>query len=318
MENQDEDLPLRAVTLFFDIGREDFKQPRAIGKYIANFLSFYSGLKCELLIVTTKDLKEKIESAVANYENTFSAILSFHLLEFEDLPLYDRYEEIDQTLKSSAMAFFSMRDKILGRKTLLSKASSMLLNKRRTEDLFSRILVGDASVPEYQEAKYLITVLSKPYVLKIAYQIGFCLNNEPIAYMDFGFGHGSNSFALGETGETLVRGAFKSGYIVLTKRLPNELSGNAWDYARLVDDAIVPTGLMVTDFETLEIFNHWWDQSIKFYLSQSIIPDDQTLAAIFGALHPRVTRFIETFHLEQVTELERWLPIRSYLPEKKP
>jgi hypothetical protein len=313
MDNQNKDIPLKAVTLFFDIGRESFQQPRDVGKYIENFLIFFCDLKCDLLVVTNEHLKKRIELAVANYETTFSTNLTYHVLDFENLPLYDQYLEIDQTLGSSAMAFFSMRDRFFGRRELLTRAATMVLNRRKPEDIFSHIPLRDASVPEYKEAKYLITVLSKPFVMNIAYQSGFCRKNEPIAFMDFGFGHGSNSLKVGKTVKTLVRGSYNPGQIVLTKRLPTKLSRNVWDYAQLVDDAIVPTGLIVLDFETLEILNNWWSHAIKLYLSQSIIPDDQTLIAIFGALHPEITRFIETFDLEHLTELEKWLPIRGYL-----
>jgi hypothetical protein len=83
----------------------------------------------------------------------------------------------------------------------------------------------------------------------------------------------------------------------------------------LVDDAIIPTGFIVIDHETLKTLVNWWDKTIEKLLCDSIVVDDQTLAALFVANHPSLSQCIETHNTTMDVPIEKWLPIRGFITD---
>ena len=306
---------LKAVTIFFDIGRESFQLPRSIDTYLLNFVNFYSQIKCKLLIVTTAELRTRIGKAIQEFEAPFRTEVEFHIIKFEDLPLFTQIDKFEESINSSAMSFYSLRDRIPTRKSLLKKAFLKIGDKKQTDNVLDHLLLGELTVPEYMEARYLITVLSKPFALQKAYECKFVDLDDPIAFMDFGFGHGISSFLDLVGNKRLVQGSYKYPGILVTKRLPVQLPKMIWDYACLVDDAIIPTGFIVIDHETLKTLVNWWDKTIEKLLSDSIVVDDQTLAALFVANHPSLIQCIETHNNTTDVPIEKWLPIRGFITD---
>jgi hypothetical protein len=100
--------------------------------------------------------------------------------------------------------------------------------------------------------------------------------------------------------------------LILPKRLSGSPTANPWDYAKLIDDAYVPAGFIVSNYKSALNLSKWWDAKIVELSKNSIVVDDQTLLAIYSAEQPEAVKFIETFADTRILNVEKWSPIIKF------
>lgn len=309
----------KAVTFFFDIDRSAFKAyPRTKSSYVNNFLSFFSNVKVDLLILTDLNEKKFIESRLTDYQknNQFLSKITFHTLDFSLLPLYQEIARVERVLLSPEMFFYSLRDKIAGNPNIKSFSKIVSLVRSlyfyKGNNIFKKFSIDQNFSPEYYSSKYLLTVLSKVEVLRIARELGFFQDQSRFTFIDFGQCGGDKILINHFSGKTLKDTSIYKEKVLLINRIETPKLVSPWYYAKLIDDALTPSNFFMIPALKFDEFYNWWHHQIQDLLSQNLIIDDQVLLSIFQANYPNeVENLVLTG--KPVCNLHQWIPLDDYL-----
>ena len=309
----------KAATLFFDIERSTFTAyPRTKSRYVNNFLSFFANVKVDLLILTDVNEKRFIESRLADYQknNQFLSKITFHTLDFSQLPLYKEIARVEKVLLSPEMFFYSIRDKIAGNPNInfFSKIASLVRNlySYKGNDIFKKFSIDQNYSPEYYSSKYLLTVLSKIEVLRMARDLDFFQDQSRLAFIDFGQCGGDKILISHFSGKTLKDTSKDREKVLLVNRVETPTLVSPWHYAKLIDDALTPSNFFMIPALKFDEFYNWWHRQIQDLLSQNLIVDDQVLLSIFQANYPHEVENL-VLNGKPVCPLHQWVPLDDYL-----
>ena len=307
---------LKAVSFFYDIGRSKFAgYSRSNSEYIDNFVKFFSEIEIELLLVTSLELKNEIEDAISKQSKNFKTHLSFLLIDFSEFDHLLSSKEIAGILESPQMAFVRTRSTIsANRSSIFKNGFIKAFFRTKSTTIFDLLPIKNFAAPEYAYSEYLKLIWLKPSIVKLAFESKFVQKHEVIAFLDFGIGHGDSNFInrLTQGKISISDPKWDTKKLIIPKRLNGALSPNPWDYANLIDDAFIPTGFFISNYESTKNLSKWWDAKIIALSKELIVVDDQTLMAIYSAEQQNAIQFVETFDDENLYGLERWLPLIKF------
>ena len=283
----------RVVSLFQDIGRSEFPHsPRSNLKYIRHFVSGIGQLDCHVTVFTTESTSLELLEAIR--ASSLRASVDFEITDFSDLPFSSSKDEIEDSLTGSAMRFYSMRDSLFSISQLPKHYFDMVLRRAssRRLDIWSELPITSPSAPEYLHWKYLVVTWAKPWVLRESYLRGLVRSSDEVLFADFGLGHSSKEFSKLISGSSLKPSFLEGRNAALTYRNYIPSFSSPWELASQIDDATIPAGLIAANANGSKLLSEFFDSSIRHYLRQGLVVDDQCLLALFAQKHQDQVRLL--------------------------
>jgi hypothetical protein len=304
--------------MFYDIGRSNWHgYQRELTKYFSWFRDGVGQLDADILVVSSPSIAAQLRLfLLEDLSKPVRANLQYLEVELNDLPLTSLRTRIQTILVGDAMKFYSLRDvqdpPAVDLCRLLFKRLGHRIKGTKVKSLHLNLPQAATPAPEYHSPDYLLLIWLKVYALKLARDFNWISETQKVTWMDFGLGHGDSQFAdLCRSAELLDPQPQKQK-IILIKRLDVALSSDPWYYARLRDDAIISATCIVCPANLIEGLWNWWQKEIKKSLNSGLIIDDQVLLGIFAHRFNDSVECVETAMFSNVTEEERWAPIRFF------
>jgi hypothetical protein len=269
----------------------------------------------ELLLVTSQDLKNEIEEAISKKSKNFKTHITYLLMDFEEFQHILSSLDVSSILESTQMAFMSTRSCVnTSPSSLFRNGLTKAFSKNRPGTVFDLLPIKNSRAPEYTYSEYLRLIWLKPTIVNLAFETNFVDQHELVAFLDFGIGHGQLKFIsrMAQRKLSIVDPIWATHKLILPKRLPGSPSTNPWDYAKLIDDALIPAGFFVSNYKSAKELSRWWEAKIVEFSKESIVVDDQTLLAIYSAERPEAVQFIEAFADTNLLDVEKWFPVIKF------
>jgi hypothetical protein len=255
---------MKCITSFIDIGRGDWQTnyKRSNDKYIDNFIKFYSNINLDVIVFCNNIIKLEIENKISLCDD-FKSTVSFENITIDEIDIFNKLDTIKNIMDNSVeMSNYKKRD--------------------------------NSNPPEYSNPKYVAMMFAKIELLKLANERGL-INEDIIAWIDFGIGHGNQDYINRISNKILIEPEDKNKIIFFNRQPSLRLSQDPNFYSNLSDNVLIIGGFYIIPKKLINYYyNNINDIIENDFLNKYIIDDDQTIMSIFAAKNKEICKIIDS------------------------